>query len=79
MAAARRIDVTRGICPRYMSGIIHPLCVAIILADLELDKEHDETPHVIEAYKRECWHCGNCRISCPHQAVSFEFPLYTLV
>ena len=46
---------------------------------LELDKEHDETPHVIEAYKRECWHCGNCRISCPHQAVSFEFPLYTLV
>lgn len=23
---------------------------------LELDKEHDETPHVIEAYKRECWH-----------------------
>ena len=34
---------------------------------------------VIEAYKRECWHCGNCRISCPHQAVSFEFPLYTLV
>ncbi|MFR2384939.1 MAG: 4Fe-4S binding protein, partial [Bilophila wadsworthia] len=28
---------------------------------------------------RECWHCGNCRISCPHQAVSFEFPLYTLV
>ena len=45
---------------------------------LELDKEHDETPHVIEAYKRECWHCGNCRISCPQQAVSFEFPLYTL-
>ena len=46
---------------------------------LELDKVHDETPHVIEAYKRECWHCGNCRISCPQQAVSFEFPLYTLV
>jgi NADPH-dependent glutamate synthase beta subunit-like oxidoreductase/NAD-dependent dihydropyrimidine dehydrogenase PreA subunit len=27
----------------------------------------------------ECWHCGNCRTSCPDSAVSYEFPLYTLV
>ena len=30
-------------------------------------------------YADECWHCGNCRISCPDAAVSYEFPLYTLV
>jgi heterodisulfide reductase subunit A-like polyferredoxin len=30
-------------------------------------------------YADECWHCGNCRISCPDSAVSYEFPLYTLV
>jgi NADPH-dependent glutamate synthase beta subunit-like oxidoreductase/NAD-dependent dihydropyrimidine dehydrogenase PreA subunit len=30
-------------------------------------------------YGDECWHCGNCRISCPDAAVSYEFPLYTLV
>jgi NADPH-dependent glutamate synthase beta subunit-like oxidoreductase/NAD-dependent dihydropyrimidine dehydrogenase PreA subunit len=27
----------------------------------------------------ECWHCGNCRTSCPDAAVSYLFPLYTLV
>lgn len=51
-------------------------CPAYIL---EMDKKEDEKPHVIEEYKFECWHCGNCRISCPANAVSFEFPLYTLV
>lgn len=30
-------------------------------------------------YADECWHCGNCRTSCPDSAVSYEFPLYTLV
>ncbi len=51
-------------------------CPAYILA---LDKKNDKTPYVIEEYKFECWHCGNCRISCPSDAISFEFPLYTLV
>lgn len=51
-------------------------CPGYILA---LDKKNDTMPHVISEYKKECWHCGNCRISCPQQAVSFEFPLYTLV
>ena len=51
-------------------------CPAYILA---LDKKKDKTPHIIEEYKFECCHCGNCRISCPSDAVSFEFPLYTLV
>jgi formate dehydrogenase major subunit len=31
------------------------------------------------AYPDECWHCGNCRISCPNAAVSYDFPLNTLV
>ncbi|MCE5264364.1 MAG: FAD-dependent oxidoreductase [Deltaproteobacteria bacterium] len=30
-------------------------------------------------YADECWHCGNCRTSCPDSAVSYVFPLYTLV
>jgi NAD-dependent dihydropyrimidine dehydrogenase PreA subunit len=30
-------------------------------------------------YADECWHCGNCRTSCPNSAVSYVFPLYTLV
>ena len=51
-------------------------CPAYIL---ELDKKRDRTPRVIEEYRLECWHCGNCRISCPRGAISFEFPLYTLV
>lgn len=51
-------------------------CPAYIL---ELDKKSKKTPDIIEKYKHECWHCGNCRISCPAEAVSFEFPLYTLV
>ncbi len=31
------------------------------------------------AYPDECWHCGNCRISCPNSAISYEFPLSTMV
>ncbi len=50
-------------------------CPAYILA---LDKD-GTPPRVQEEYRGECWHCGNCRISCPAGAVSFEFPLYTLV
>lgn len=46
---------------------------------LVLDKKTEDVPHIVEAWKKECWHCGNCRISCPSEAVSFEFPLYTLV
>ena len=37
----------------------------------------EEGPEVI--YPDECWHCGNCRISCPDSAISYDFPLYTLV
>jgi formate dehydrogenase (NADP+) beta subunit len=37
----------------------------------------DKGPEVV--YPEECWHCGNCRISCPDSAISYEFPLYTLV
>ena len=31
------------------------------------------------AYPEECWHCGNCRISCPVGCVSYEFPISMLV
>ena len=51
-------------------------CPAYIL---ELDKKVAKTTHLIEKYKHECWHCGNCRISCNRDAITFEFPLYTLV
>ncbi len=51
-------------------------CPAYIL---EMDDSNGDLPHVIEEYKLECWHCGNCRISCPNNAITFEFPLYTLV
>ncbi|MDA8334831.1 MAG: 4Fe-4S binding protein [Peptococcaceae bacterium] len=30
-------------------------------------------------YADECWHCGNCRLSCPNDAVSIIFPLAMLV
>jgi NAD-dependent dihydropyrimidine dehydrogenase PreA subunit len=30
-------------------------------------------------YPDECWHCGNCRISCPVDCVSYRFPLTMLV
>ena len=34
-------------------------------------------PEVI--YPDECWHCGNCRISCMYEAVSIEFPMSLLI
>jgi NADPH-dependent glutamate synthase beta subunit-like oxidoreductase/NAD-dependent dihydropyrimidine dehydrogenase PreA subunit len=46
-------------------------CPGLILAMTE------KGPDVV--YPDECWHCGNCRISCPDAAISYEFPLYTLV
>jgi len=39
--------------------------------------EKDIGPEVI--YAEECWHCGNCRISCPVGCVSYEFPITMLV
>jgi NAD-dependent dihydropyrimidine dehydrogenase PreA subunit len=37
----------------------------------------DDGPQV--AYPEECWHCGNCRISCLSECISFVFPLSMLV
>ena len=53
-------------------------CPAYIL---ELDKNDNtvKTPHIIEEYKFACCHCGNCRFSCKQNAITFKFPLYTLV
>ncbi|MBW1921037.1 MAG: 4Fe-4S binding protein [Deltaproteobacteria bacterium] len=30
-------------------------------------------------YPDECWHCGNCRIHCPADAVQYLFPLDMLI
>lgn len=60
--------ISCGICVRD--------CPAYIL---KINKKEKTAPVIIEEYKDECWHCGNCRISCPKGAISFEFPLYTLV
>ncbi len=37
----------------------------------------DNGPEV--TYPDECWHCGGCRMSCPVEAVSYEFPLFMMV
>lgn len=37
----------------------------------------EEGPQV--AYPDECWHCGNCRIHCPVDAVDYVFPLEMLI
>ena len=36
-----------------------------------------DTPEV--AFPDECWHCGCCRVACTQKAVTFEFPLHTLL
>ncbi len=33
----------------------------------------DERPQV--EHGDECWHCANCRTSCPTGAIGFTFPL----
>ena len=35
----------------------------------------DKKPGV--SFPLECWHCGCCRIACEHDAITFEFPIYT--
>ncbi|MBQ3892108.1 MAG: FAD-dependent oxidoreductase [Mailhella sp.] len=39
--------------------------------------DHPDQPVV--SYRDECWHCANCRTSCPCGAIGFEFPLRMLV
>lgn len=31
------------------------------------------------AFPDECWHCGCCRVACGRDAISFVFPLHTLL
>lgn len=45
-----------------------------------LDLKHSESgdrPEV--AFGDECWHCANCRTSCPCGAIGFAFPLHMQV
>ena len=46
---------------------------------LELKNYQDimERPEV--AHGEECWHCANCRTSCPCGAIGFTFPLFMQV
>lgn len=39
--------------------------------------DHPERPVV--SFRDECWHCANCRTSCPCGAIGLEFPLRMLV
>ena len=41
---------------------------------LEL-KHLEERDHPEVAFGDECWHCANCRTSCPCGAIGFSFPL----
>jgi NAD-dependent dihydropyrimidine dehydrogenase PreA subunit len=33
----------------------------------------------VARYPEECWHCGNCKIDCPSNAVTIQFPLSMLI
>ena len=33
----------------------------------------------VVVYPYECWHCGNCRLDCPTEAITIEFPLCMLI
>ena len=46
-------------CPGYV----------LVLRHLE-DRDRPEV-----AFGDECWHCANCRTSCPTGAIGFRFPL----
>ena len=46
-------------CPGYV----------LVLRHLE-DRDRPEV-----AFGDECWHCANCRTSCPTGAIGFKFPL----
>ncbi len=42
-----------------------------------LEMADENKPMVV--YGEECWHCANCRTSCPCSALGFEFPLFMQV
>ena len=42
-----------------------------------LGKHPGERPEV--CHGEECWHCANCRTSCPCGAIGFSFPLFMQV
>lgn len=45
---------------------------------LEL-RSYQEAARPEVAYGEECWHCANCRTSCPCSAIGFSFPLFMQV
>ncbi|MDE5833221.1 MAG: ferredoxin family protein [Desulfovibrio sp.] len=51
-------------------------CPGYIL-EMTATVDNSERPEVI--YGDECWHCANCRPSCPTGAIGFRFPLRTQV
>ena len=54
-------------CPGYV----------LSLENVPGNADHPEQPVV--SFRDECWHCANCRTSCPCGAIAFEFPLRMLV
>ena len=49
-------------------------CADICNSDIFVfDRKVDKCPVV--KFPEECWHCANCRTSCPCGAIAFTFPL----
>ena len=60
----------------YMANVFeHPF--EVLLVDKVPESKHLDNgldrPEV--AHGDECWHCANCRTSCPTGAIGFRFPL----
>ena len=53
------------------------LCASICPLQVFRQKQPKTTPEV--TYGEECWHCANCRTSCPCSAIGFTFPLFMQV
>lgn len=53
-----------------------PVCISDCPADcIALDKS--KKPYV--SYPDECKFCGNCRISCPYNAIEIVFPISMII
>ena len=49
------------------------VCVDMCPGDVLQPDAERNIPQV--AYPEECWYCGVCRLECPVNVVTFEFPI----
>ena len=69
------INITK--CQRNGKNPKCLICVSYCPGDVIHIDEEKKIPMVI--YPDECCHCGNCRMSCPKNAISISLPLGMLV